>query len=82
MKEQVTFDLDIKHYPGPKKPSMPAVESVRSVLTLKVLAEQSVIRRGAQDLDFGCLKSIECVPKTPEYSGFNTKLAREQSHSP
>ena len=51
------------------------------MLSLKVLAEQSVIRRRAQDLDFGFLKSIACVPKTPEYDGFNTKLAREQSHS-
>ena len=62
-----------------KKPSMPTGESIRSVLSLKVLAEQSVIRRRAQDLDFRFLKSIACVPKTPEYGGFNTKLAREQS---
>ena len=57
MKKQVTFDLDIKHYHCPKKPSMPASESIRSVLSLKVLAEQSIIRRRAQDLDFGFLKS-------------------------
>ena len=35
------FDLDIKHYHGQKKPSMPAGESIRPVLSLKVLAEQS-----------------------------------------
>ena len=81
MKKQVTFDLDIKHYHGPKKPSMPGGDSIRSVWSLKVLAEQSVIRRRAQDLGFGFLKSIACVPKPPEYFGFNTKLAREQSHS-
>ena len=50
------------------------------MLPLKVLAEQSVIHRIAQDLDFRFLKCIACVPKTPEYGGFNTKLAREQSH--
>ena len=47
MKKQVTFVLDIKHYHGPKKPSMPAGESIRYVLSVKVLAEQSVIRRRA-----------------------------------
>ena len=55
MKKQVTFDLDIKHYHGPRKPSMPAGESIHSVLSQKVLTEQSVIRRSAQDLDFGFL---------------------------
>ena len=45
MKQKVIFNLDIKHYHGPKKQSMPAGESIRSVLSLKVLAEQSVIRR-------------------------------------
>lgn len=67
MKKQVTFDSDIKHYHGPKMPSMPAGESIRSVCPLKVLAEQSVIRRRAQDLDFEFLKSIVCVPQTPDY---------------
>ena len=50
---------------------MPVGEIIRSVLSLKVLAEQSVIRRRAQDLDFEFLKSIACVPKTPENGGFN-----------
>ena len=39
MKKQVTFDLDIKHYHGPKMPSMPAGESISSVLSLKVFSK-------------------------------------------
>ena len=63
------------------KPNMPAGESILSVCPLKVLAEQCVIRRRAQDLDFEFLKNIAYGPKTPEYGGFNTKLARDQSQS-
>ena len=75
----MTSDVQIKHYHGPKKPNMPESEGIRAVLPLKVLAEQIIVRRRAQDLDFEFFKSVACVPKTPEFGGFNTRLAREQN---
>ena len=84
MKKPVVSDVDIKRYHGPKKPDtcMPFDKTKHSVLPLKLLAEQVVLLQRAKDLDFGFFKSIVCVPKTPEFGGFTTKLAREHALSP
>lgn len=81
MKDPAVSDIEIKHYHGPKKPRMPEGKGKRTVLPLKVLAEQAVLVRRSHDLDFDFFKSITCVPKTPEFGGFNTQLAREQNQS-
>lgn len=81
MKKQVVSDVEVQRYRGPKKPDMPEGEGVRSVLPLKMLAEQVVMHRRAQVLDLDFLKSVVSVPKTPEFGGFNTRLAREQGQS-
>ncbi len=80
----VTSEVPIKHYNGTKKPPMPPCEAKHSVLTLKVLAQQTILHRRSQDLDFDFLKNIVTDSLPPEYSGFNTKLTREQgqSHKP
>ena len=84
MKKPVVSDVDIKRYHGPKKPDtcMPFDKTKHSVLPLKLLAEQVVLLQRAKDLDFGFFKSIVCVPKTPEFGGFTTRLAREHALSP
>ena len=84
MKKPVVSDVDIKRYHGPKKPDtcMPFDKTKHSVLPLKLLAEQVVLLQRAKDLDFGFFKSIVFVPKTPEFGGFTTRLAREHALSP
>ena len=84
MKKPVVSDVDIKRYHGPKKPDtcMPFDKTKHSVLPLKLLAEQVVLLQRAKDLDFGFFKNIVCVPKTPEFGGFTTRLAREHALSP
>ena len=61
---------------------MPFDKTKHSVLLLKLLAEQVVLLQRPKDLDFGFFKSIVCVPKTPEFDGFTTRLAREHALSP
>ena len=43
------------------------------VHSLKHLAHQEIIKRRGQQLDFEFFKSIATNPKTPEYSGYNTR---------
>ena len=82
MKKPIAFEVEIKHYHGPKKPNMPFEKTKHSVLPLKLLAEQVMLLQQTKDLDFGFFKSIVCVPKTPELNGLNTRLAREHALSP
>lgn len=60
---------------------MPVVESKRHILPLKVLAQQNIAIRRAEDVDLAFLKCVTGDEACPEYGGFNTKLAREQGQS-
>lgn len=42
MKPPVTSNIPVQHFQGPKKPEMPANKALRSVLPLKMLAEQVI----------------------------------------
>ncbi len=81
MKQPITEDAPIVRYSGPKKPQMPAKEATRAVLPLKVLAQQVIQLARAQFLDFKFFKAVVTDTDTPEFGGFNTKLAREQGQS-
>ena len=81
MKQPVAEDVPIERYSGPKKPQMPAKEATRTVLPLMVLAHQVVQLSRARFLDFKFLKHVISDTDTPEFGGFNTKLAREQGQS-
>ena len=70
MKQPVAEDVPIERYSGP-----------RTVLPLVVLAHQVVQLSHAQFLDFKFLKHVVSDTDTPEFGGFNTKLAREQGQS-
>jgi len=74
-------DTPISVYYGPKKQHMPNAASRNAVLPLKVLAQQVIQDQWAKELDFAFLKSIYCSHLTPEFGGFNTKIAREQGHA-
>ena len=66
-------DVPIHSYYGPKNPSIPANTLQMQVHSLKHLAHQEIIKRRGQQLDFEFFKSIATKPKTPEYSGYNTR---------
>ena len=56
---------------------MPAKALLRQVHSLKHLAHQEIIKRRGQQLAFEVFKSIATKPKTPEYSGYNTRYVRK-----
>jgi hypothetical protein len=51
MKTEVTTNVPIQIYQGPKKPDMPESEAKLSILPLRVLAQQNISRRRAYSLD-------------------------------
>ena len=67
----------VQNYSGLKKSNMPNMPKYRSPLSLKHLAHQAIVNRLGQQKDFGFFHSIAIDPNTPEYSGFNTRSARE-----
>ena len=68
-------------YCGPKKPNMPESNAERTVLPLSILARLQLGIKHALAQDFIFFKSMSESSGTPEYGGFNTKLAREQGHT-
>ena len=80
--EEITPDLQIQSYTGPKKPSMPINQIKHCVPPLKILAQQSIRHARASNLDFQFLKTIVTDPNTPEFSGFNTQFMREHNQTP
>ena len=81
MKEPVVHDISVQRYKGPKKPEMPQEQSQCTALSLRVLAHQAVQIERARDLDVDFFKRITTESSVPEFSGFNTKLRREQGQS-
>ena len=81
MKQPITEDAPIARHSGPKKPQMPTKEATRAILLLKVLAQQVIQLSCAQFLDFKFFKAVVNDTDTPEFGGFNTKLAKEQGQS-
>ena len=73
--------MPIIDFRGPKKPPMPQNISKRTVLPLRILAQQSILVRRATHLDFKFLDSVINDSKVPEYAGFNTRMSREENHS-
>ena len=68
-------DTPVSVYYSLKKPPMPDAASRKAVLPLKVLAQQVTLDQRTKELDFAFLKSIGSNPHTPEFGGFNTKMA-------
>ncbi len=74
-------DSPTVRHSGPKKTQMPIKEATHAILPLKVLAHQIIQLSRSQFLDFKFLKAVVTDTDIPEFSGFNTKLAREQKQS-
>ena len=66
--EEITPDLQIQSYTGPKKPSMPINQIKHCVPPLKIFAQQSIRHARASNLDFQFLKTNVTDPNTPEVS--------------
>ena len=81
MKADIEADVPIIDFRGPKKPQMPQNISKRTVLPLRILAQQSILVRRATHFDFEFLDSVTNDYKVPEYAGFNTRMSREENHS-
>ena len=79
MKTEIKTSMPVSWYIDPKKPNIPPAVGKKSVMPLKILAEQIILVRRAQTSDFAFLKNIVTDPLTPEFGGFNTKIARKLS---
>jgi len=60
---------------------MPTKEASRAIVPLNLLAQQAIQLSRAQFVDFSFFKAVVTDTDTPEFSGFNTKLAKEQGQS-
>ncbi len=80
-KDEIVPTVVVHRYHGPKKPDMPLGKCYRVIPSLKLLASQRISLTRAQDIDHQFLHDVTANPDTPEYNGFNTKLAREHGHS-
>ena len=69
--------MPIIDFREPKKPPMLQNISKRTVLPLRILAQQRILVRRATHLDFEFLDSVTNDSKVPEYAGFNTRMSRE-----
>ena len=74
-------DVPVIQYHGQKKPEMPLHECQCRVHPLKILAHQVIIVQRSKDIDFRFFIEISSGIPTPEYSGFNTRLSREEGRS-
>lgn len=81
MKDDVTADIPVQRYQGPKKPEMPANRATSSPLPLRVLTSQVISVSRACEGDFSFMKSMATESNTPEFNGYNTKIARELGHA-
>ena len=77
IKDNELPDVNFVQYKGPKKPEMPKNEALQSVPALSIIAKGVLSAHISSEFDFQFLKSVIMIPGVPEYSGFNTKKARE-----
>ena len=81
MKESELSDVEVLQYHGPKKPLMPAEKAKLVENTESLIGEGKASYEIALDKDLEFYKAICCIPDTPEFSGFNTYLARDSGQS-
>ncbi len=79
MAQQIPYNIEICRYTGPKKPAPPESSLRAKVPTLIDLAQTAILVSRARERDFEFLRDV--CKGGPEYSGYNTKKAREEGHS-
>ena len=75
-------EVNVHHYHGSKKPDMPVQCGVQVVPTLVFLASREISLDRAAFEDMSFLRQVTGDTPCPEYSNFNTKLARESGQQP
>ena len=69
-------DVHIVNYEGLKKPTMPDTEAVQRNSTQEIVSKGETSAKIAAERDIHFFNEITHTPRTPEYSGFNTRLGR------
>ena len=80
MSKEIPYDVNIHRYSGTKQPDMPQNAACKSVLSLKALAHQTLVKKRAFEVDFGFFQDVLLKEECPEFHGYNTQLSREQGH--
>ena len=81
MSEPIEYENNIMRYNGPKKPNMSASAAIKSVLPLKLLAQQVLSKSRAEEVDFAFVQDVVQKPNCPEYNGYNTALTSTQGQA-
>ncbi|MEM7297990.1 MAG: hypothetical protein AAF391_06960, partial [Bacteroidota bacterium] len=74
-------EITCQQHIGEKKPTMPQHHAEVGLLSLKILCEQKLMVVRSNEVDFTFIKESLENSKTPDYSGYNTKTAREAGQS-
>ena len=82
MSEDIPYDVDIQRHNGGQQPPMPREAGLKTVLPLKLLAQQILAKTRASETDFAFLQDVVTEKKCPKFHGYNTRLCREQGHQP
>ena len=80
MANDITSDIVIHHY-SVHKTNMPDYVTLMTPLSLKVLATKVMVTKWAAENDSNFFKDITTPKDVPEYNGYNTRHAREESHT-
>ena len=75
--KSVDFEVPEILYDGPKKPPMPPEKALYQIQPLSFLCSQVISIRRSQDLDYKFMKDIVTLESCPEWSGYNTAMARK-----
>ena len=75
-------EVNVQWYHGSKKPEMPLQYGVKVVPTLVFLASRQISLERAAFEDMLFFRQVAGESPSPEYSGFNTKRARESGQQP
>ena len=68
--------MNLQKYTGEKKPSFPKDHATEGVLPLKVLCQQKIMVMRSKEEDFCFITNPLEDQDAPDYSGYNTKIAR------
>ena len=74
VKDSTPSGIPISYCHGPKKPEMSEKVLRKSVLPLKVFAQQRILVQRSKFHDFDFLRSAAAKPSTPELGGFKLSL--------
>ena len=78
LKDKYLPDINFVQYKRSKKPAMPKIEALRSVLPLSTIAKAVIFSNISSEFDIEFLIRVVMIPNKPEYSWLNTKKARER----